>query len=172
MWAKRTHCKRMHPLRGDNLYISPSGARLCKACRKAYKAAHRLAQGLPPRIPIDPTRCRRGHPFDAENTVIKKSGQRKCRICMTATAKAYNAKRNYDGDNAKRRKPGGLADRHRTAGAIAERAKIFGVINQRIAIHKGFINGCVDHEIEAATSILSALVELRSLLRELTGEEA
>ena len=125
MGVKRTtHCKYMHPLSGDNLYISPSGKRLCKACRKAYKAAHRLAQGLPPRIPVDPTRCRKGHPFDAENTVIKKSGQRKCRTCMTATAKAYNAKRNYDGDNAKRRKPGGLADRHHAAGAAAERAAI------------------------------------------------
>ena len=123
MSVKRTtHCKYMHPLSGDNLYVSPSGKRLCKACRKAYKAAHRLAQGLPPRIPVDPTRCRKGHPFDAENTVIKKSGQRKCRTCMTATAKAYNAKRNYDGDNAKRRKPGGLADRHHAAGVAAERA--------------------------------------------------
>jgi hypothetical protein len=75
-------------------------------------------------VPLDPTRCRKGHPFDAENTVIKKSGQRKCRTCMKATAKTYNAKRNYDGDNAKRRKPGGLADRHHTAGAEQERAAI------------------------------------------------
>jgi hypothetical protein len=75
-------------------------------------------------VPVDPTRCRKGHPFDAENTVVKKSGQRMCRTCMTATAKAYNAKRNYDGDNAKRRKPGGLADRHHAAGVAAERAEI------------------------------------------------
>jgi hypothetical protein len=75
-------------------------------------------------VPVDPTRCRKGHPFDAENTLIKKSGQRMCRTCMKATAKAYNTKRNYDGDNAKRRKLGGLADRHRTVGAAAERAEI------------------------------------------------
>jgi len=121
MGVKRTHCKRMHPLRGDNLYVSPSGVRACKACRKAGKAAYRLKKG---HVPVDPTRCRRGHPFDAENTVIKKSGQRKCRTCMTATAKAYNAKKDHEKANDKRRKPGGLADRHRTAGAAAERAKI------------------------------------------------
>lgn len=119
MWgkAKRTHCKRGHPLKGDNLYVSPSGKRFCKACKRAARAAWGLKNG---HVPYDPTRCRKGHPFDAENTFIKKSGQRMCRTCMTATAKAYNAKRNYDGDNAKRRKPGGIADRHRTA----ERAAI------------------------------------------------
>ena len=118
MSVKRTtHCKYMHPLSGENLYVSPSGKRFCKACKRAYKAAYRLKKG---HVPLDQTRCRRGHLFDAENTVIKKSGRRGCRICMAATAKAYNAKRNYDGDNAKRRKPGGLADRHRTA----ERAAI------------------------------------------------
>jgi len=118
---KRTHCKRRHPLRGDNLYVSPSGKRFCKACKRARNAAWRLEQG---HVPVDPTRCRKGHPFNVENTVIVKSGHRKCRTCMTATAKAYRAKRNYDGDNAKRRKPGGLADRHRTAGAEQERAAI------------------------------------------------
>jgi hypothetical protein len=75
-------------------------------------------------IPIDPTRCRKGHLFDAENTVIVKSGYRKCRTCMTATAKAYDAKKDREKENESRRKPGGLADRHRTAGATAERAAI------------------------------------------------
>jgi len=121
MGVKRTHCKRRHPLRGDNLYVSPRGTRSCKACRKASKAAYRLKQG---HVPVDPTRCRKGHPFDAENTVVKKSGQRMCRTCMTATAKAYRAKRGYEEANAKRRKPGGLADRHHTAGAEQERAEI------------------------------------------------
>jgi hypothetical protein len=121
MGVKRTHCKRRHPLRGDNLYVSPSGTRTCKACRKAGKAAWRLKQG---HVPVDPTRCRKGHPFDAENTVIKKSGQRMCRICMTATAKAYRATRDHEKENENRRKPGGLADKHRTAGAMAERERI------------------------------------------------
>ena len=33
--GKQTHCKRDHPLSGDNLYINPkTGARSCKACRR------------------------------------------------------------------------------------------------------------------------------------------
>jgi len=119
--AKRTHCKRGHPLRGDNIYVSPRGTRSCKACRKAIRAAYRLKQG---HVPVDPTRCRKGHPFDAENTLIKKSGQRMCRTCKAATANAYRAKQDHEKANESRRKPGGLADRHRTAGALAERTAI------------------------------------------------
>lgn len=35
--ADKTHCKRGHPLSGDNLYIRPSnGARHCRACNALY----------------------------------------------------------------------------------------------------------------------------------------
>ena len=121
MGVKRTHCKRMHPLRGDNVYVSPSGNRTCKACLRAGRAAWRLKQG---HVPRDLTRCRKGHPFDAENTVIKKSGQRRCRTCMAAYDKAYRATRDYGKEYEKRRKPGGLADKHHNAGVLAERAAI------------------------------------------------
>jgi len=30
----KTHCKRGHPMIGENLYVRPSGGRVCKACRK------------------------------------------------------------------------------------------------------------------------------------------
>jgi hypothetical protein len=75
-------------------------------------------------VPLDPTRCRKGHPFDAENTVIKKSGQRRCRICLEAAALLYNFNRDYTQQNEKRRKEGGLADKHHNAGVLAERATI------------------------------------------------
>ena len=147
MKVKRTtHCKYMHPLRGDNLYVSPSGKRFCKACKRAARAAWRLKKG---HVPYDPTRCRKGHPLDAENTFIKKSGQRMYRTCMKATAKAYNAKRNYDGDNAKRRKPGGIADRHHTAGAAAERAAI-------VAWLRNFWNGVDDEDFKCAADAIAA----------------
>lgn len=29
----QTHCKRNHPLSGDNLYVKPNGTRVCKTCR-------------------------------------------------------------------------------------------------------------------------------------------
>lgn len=35
-----THCKRGHPLSGDNLYINPgSGQRVCRSCRLMSKRA-------------------------------------------------------------------------------------------------------------------------------------
>lgn len=37
----RTHCKRNHPLAGDNLFLTSSGGRGCKACRRIHKATHR-----------------------------------------------------------------------------------------------------------------------------------
>jgi hypothetical protein len=114
---RTTHCKYMHPLSGDNLYVSPSGKRFCNACKRVYRAAYRLKKG---HVPLDPTRCRKGHLFDAENTVIKKSGRRGCRICMADAAKAYHANLDREKENERRRKPGGLADKHRTA----ERAAI------------------------------------------------
>jgi hypothetical protein len=146
MSVKRTtHCKYMHPLSGGNLYVSPSGKRFCKACKRAYKAAYRLKKG---HVPRDLTRCKRGHPFDAENTVIKKSGQRKCRTCMTAYDKAYRVKRGYEEANAKRRKPGGLADRHHTAGAEAERAAIVAWLRSQGGHHDDIYAEAAD-DIEA-----------------------
>ena len=31
---QKTHCKRGHPLAGDNLYTSPTGVRTCRSCRR------------------------------------------------------------------------------------------------------------------------------------------
>jgi len=41
----RTHCKRNHPLSGDNLYVNTKGARVCKACRTMHKTAYRARGG-------------------------------------------------------------------------------------------------------------------------------
>lgn len=45
--------------------------------------------------------------------------------------------------------------------------RIIGIINRRIDTHSDFANLCKGHEIEPAVSILGALTELRSLLREI-----
>lgn len=34
--ANKTICKSGHPLSGDNLYVSPSGVRACKECRRRW----------------------------------------------------------------------------------------------------------------------------------------
>lgn len=37
----RMHCKRNHPLSGDNLFLTSGGGRGCKECRKIHKATYR-----------------------------------------------------------------------------------------------------------------------------------
>lgn len=37
----RTHCKRGHSLSGGNLYLAPSGERVCRECRRARDRARR-----------------------------------------------------------------------------------------------------------------------------------
>jgi hypothetical protein len=51
--------------------------------------------------------------------------------------------------------------------AAEERARIIDIINKRIDTHSGFVNLCMDREIEPSAGIFSALTELRSLLREI-----
>lgn len=44
--AEKTRCKSGHPLDGENLYINPaSGARQCRTCRRAYRAAYARRKG-------------------------------------------------------------------------------------------------------------------------------
>lgn len=38
--SARTHCKRGHPLSGDNLFTTSQGSRGCKECRKIHKATY------------------------------------------------------------------------------------------------------------------------------------
>ena len=40
---RKTHCIRNHPFSGSNLYIAPSGKRICRICRK-MRLAHYLAK--------------------------------------------------------------------------------------------------------------------------------
>lgn len=41
--AAKTHCKRGHPLTGENLYLSPDGSRQCRACHR-LKMSRRKAK--------------------------------------------------------------------------------------------------------------------------------
>jgi len=40
--ARKTHCKRGHPLSGDNVYVDPRGGRICRACRKLVDIEARI----------------------------------------------------------------------------------------------------------------------------------
>lgn len=47
--AAKTECPRGHPYSGDNLYVSPSGGRVCRICQRASnnrcRARKRLSNG-------------------------------------------------------------------------------------------------------------------------------
>jgi uncharacterized membrane protein YczE len=51
--------------------------------------------------------------------------------------------------------------------AQTERDRIISIIQRRIDVHYGFVESCMDHEIEVRAGVLSALGELRALLREI-----
>ncbi len=62
-------------------------------------------------------------------------------------------------------------ERAHERGAEHERLRIMEMIQKRIDVHYGFIESCMDHEVEVSSRVLSALTELRSLLREIEREE-
>ena len=51
--------------------------------------------------------------------------------------------------------------------AEEERARIVGIIQERIDIHSRFIDSCMDNDVQVTPSIFSAIVELRALLRQI-----
>lgn len=55
--------------------------------------------------------------------------------------------------------------------ASAERDRIMAIVDERIRIAEGFIHGAADAGVEPSISVLSGLMELRSLRRKL-GEAA
>lgn len=42
--ASRTHCPQGHPYAGDNLYVKPSGGRVCRQCKRDRRQAQRDAK--------------------------------------------------------------------------------------------------------------------------------
>lgn len=113
--ARKTHCKRGHPLEGANLRpeTSKDGRRGCRACR--FEQAQARQQGRPfdqsladaqyTRIielsaqGVDfamsankrKTHCSRGHALDAPNLVVGqlKYGKRSCRTCQKFQQSAH-----------------------------------------------------------------------------------
>lgn len=93
----KTHCKRGHPLSGENVKIAKgNGQRICVACRtlrkRAWRAIHapsvgRNLEGLKLGAEASKiarrarTHCKHGHEFNAANTAYDAKGNRKCRRC-------------------------------------------------------------------------------------------
>ena len=92
--ARKTHCKRGHPLSGPNLVIKLSGAnpsyRACRICLRSTERARRHADGTwQGKLPnYERTHCPQGHPYSGGNLVVDR-GRRRCRECRRAGAERY-----------------------------------------------------------------------------------
>jgi hypothetical protein len=76
----KTHCRRGHPLRGDNVLLERDGIRRCKVCRQ-NSLHQRLRRHHAPRPPETGV-CQKGlHFWVAENWVVDKHGAVRCRPC-------------------------------------------------------------------------------------------
>lgn len=90
--ARKTHCKRGHPLSGDNLYIDATGRRHCRECRRAWGRAAAVREGRKPANHLR-THCPQGHPYEGDNLYVDPSGRRNCRACQREkTRRRYVAK--------------------------------------------------------------------------------
>lgn len=76
--ARQTgHCKRLHPLSGDNLMLTDRGHRHCKTCQRMKQREWQRAHAKGPR-PVQ-THCIHGHPLD--DAYVAPRGSRECRVC-------------------------------------------------------------------------------------------
>lgn len=93
--AEKTHCPEGHPYAGDNLYISPTGARGCRTCRNARATAYkeRFIKNVVPRgNRADWTHCKHGHELAGDNLYIApSSGKRSCKTCRRSTQQRKRA---------------------------------------------------------------------------------
>lgn len=100
--AKRTTCVNGHELKGDVLYVRPSGGRACYQChreldrRQRREKAEREGRTVPP-LPGDRTHCPHGHPYDEANTKYSR-GQRVCRACVRKSSREYQARKKAERD--------------------------------------------------------------------------
>jgi len=85
--ARKTECKRGHPLSGDNLYLRPDGNRDCKTCkRQALKVWYDKHVKKP--IVVQ-TECLRGHPLSGDNLYVDARGCRVCKACKRLRKQEY-----------------------------------------------------------------------------------
>lgn len=88
--ARQTECIRGHPLAGENLYVTKTGSRKCKACLRWRSASYRNAQSLPP---AQRTHCPQGHAYDEQNTYLHRGRHRVCRTCARVATNRWLSRR-------------------------------------------------------------------------------
>jgi hypothetical protein len=105
--ASKTHCKRGHPLSGNNLAVDINGGRHCRTCMiTSARQRQATVNGTPlNEAPIDtatpyaPRRrrgadaCAKGHVLDSQNTYTDPKGYKHCRACRAAATARSEARK-------------------------------------------------------------------------------
>lgn len=105
--ASKTHCKRGHPLSGDNLGVDANGGRHCRTCSiTSARKRQAVVNGTPlNELPIEvatpfaPRRrrgadaCAKGHALDSQNTYTDPKGYKHCRACRAAATNRSEARK-------------------------------------------------------------------------------
>ncbi len=90
----RTHCKAGHEYTAATTYVTKTGDRHCKVCRKERMRARRASDvgvGRGGRN-SEKTACPQGHPYDEQNTIIR-DGKRACRACAATNSRVQMLKK-------------------------------------------------------------------------------
>lgn len=74
-------CPKGHAYSGENLYVRPDGARICRTCRIEWKARKRAERGAG-QSNRSKTHCKYGHPLEGENLYMRPDGKRQCKSCQ------------------------------------------------------------------------------------------
>ena len=93
--ARKTHCKRGHPLSGDNLRMGTQFGlpkRVCRQCVRDREERERRQKGIPKRDYS--VYCKAGHLWTPENTYYAPNDTRRnCRTCCVNRKRQYTQQR-------------------------------------------------------------------------------
>lgn len=100
--ARKTHCKRGHPLSGENLHVNKDGGRVCRACvaeraRLSYaKKVGKAPEEIAARRASDDV-CVNGHALDDTTSFTDPRGSKRCRICAREAQRRWREKKKENG---------------------------------------------------------------------------
>ena len=89
--VKQTYCKRNHEFTVENTYVTKSGLRHCKACRRETMRLRREGTQVG-YANARKTHCPKGHEYTEDNTIHSVTSKGTPRRWCKACAKAHHAK--------------------------------------------------------------------------------
>lgn len=95
--AAKTHCPQGHPYDAENTYVTRSGGRGCRVCRKeSVRRFKEQRANEPAPVSQRKTHCVHGHAYTPENTYVDPLGYRYCRTCSQEAGRRYRARKAAD----------------------------------------------------------------------------